>query len=58
MPHFERNCGSSTGFSKVPFDEDVVKAISKGVPPVEYSSGPAAEALKVIAREMQGLFLF
>ncbi|WP_148866398.1 hypothetical protein [Thermosediminibacter litoriperuensis] len=31
---------------KIPFDEEVVKAISKGVPPVEYSSGPAAEALR------------
>jgi len=43
---------------RIPFDEDVVRAISKGVPPVEYSSGPAAEALKVIARETQNLFLF
>ncbi|HHW03941.1 MAG TPA: P-loop NTPase [Thermoanaerobacterales bacterium] len=34
---------------KIPFDEDVVKAISKGVPPVEYSSGPAAEALNNVA---------
>lgn len=31
---------------KIPFDEDVVKAILNGVPPVEYSSGPAAEALR------------
>lgn len=34
---------------KIPFDEEVVKAISKGVPPVEYSSGPAAEALRKLA---------
>jgi MinD superfamily P-loop ATPase len=34
---------------KIPFDEDVVKAISKGVPPVEYSFGPAAEVLKNVA---------
>jgi MinD superfamily P-loop ATPase len=34
---------------KIPFDEDVVKAVSQGVPPVEYSSGPAAEVLKNVA---------
>lgn len=37
---------------KIPFDEDVVKAISNGVPPVEYSSGPAAEALRNVALTM------
>ncbi|MDN5313351.1 MAG: hypothetical protein PWQ68_2325, partial [Thermoanaerobacteraceae bacterium] len=34
---------------KIPFDEDVVKAISKGIPPVEYSSGPATEVLRNVA---------
>lgn len=34
---------------KIPFDEEIVRAVSKGVPPVEYSSGPAAEALKNVA---------
>lgn len=34
---------------KIPFDEEIVRAVSKGVPPVEYSSGPAAEVLKNVA---------
>ncbi|SHM79410.1 MinD superfamily P-loop ATPase, contains an inserted ferredoxin domain [Caldanaerovirga acetigignens] len=38
---------------KIPFDEEIVRAVSKGVPPVEYSSGPAAEALKDVG---EGIF--
>lgn len=34
---------------KIPFDEEIIKSISKGIPPVLYSSGPAVQALKDIA---------
>lgn len=37
---------------KIPFDEAVVKSISQGIPLVEYSDGPAANAIKKMAKSI------
>jgi MinD superfamily P-loop ATPase len=43
---------------KIPFDEDVVKSIAQRIPLVEYSTGPAAKALRAIAERLSRISLF